>query len=240
MQKLKLDQLIHARFDALYARLVLREENARAGNERQAVASCSKSLTDAHRNSQDCNSLAHAQSRGSSGPEVVDSARCSICYDFTRPEAQWDADSASGSGKRDKHKRKRASDPCARLSPCDHIYHRRCIEPWLELRSTCPLCRVPVTHATYDDEAEPRPIEPTNKKLHVEDAFQPYDDLVCSICHNGDDADVMLLCDGCDAGFHTYCLHMDRIPVDDWYCKRCRDTMSAQQRPLPSRTERGD
>ena len=44
--------------------------------------------------------------------------------------------------------------------------------------SRCPLCRVPVTHAAYDDEEEPRKIEPSNKKLHNEDVFEPYDDLV--------------------------------------------------------------
>lgn len=29
----------------------------------------------------------------------------------------------------------------ATLMPCGHRFHGECIKPWLELRSTCPLCR---------------------------------------------------------------------------------------------------
>ena len=34
----------------------------------------------------------------------------------------------------------------------------------------------------------------------------------------------MLLCDGCDRGFHMSCLKpaLKRIPQGDWYCKDCR------------------
>ena len=140
MQNRKLDQLIHARFDELYEKLVLRHENrrARAGSERQVVASSSRSLTDAHRGAHECRSVIPTQPLTPDGLclETVDTARCSICYDFTRPETQSAANTASASNRNYQHKRKRACNPCARLSPCGHIYHQHCIEPWLELRST--------------------------------------------------------------------------------------------------------
>ncbi|GIM13587.1 hypothetical protein Vretimale_16664 [Volvox reticuliferus] len=36
--------------------------------------------------------------------------------------------------------------------------------------------------------------------------------LRCQVCNRGDDDEQLLLCDGCDRGFHTYCVEMDDIP----------------------------
>ena len=52
--------------------------------------------------------------------------------------------------------------------------------------------------------------------------MESYTDTVCVLCGNGDDANVLLLCDGCDKGFHTYCLNLPAIPVGSWYCPGCR------------------
>ncbi|KAJ8872271.1 hypothetical protein PR048_025873 [Dryococelus australis] len=40
----------------------------------------------------------------------------------------------------------------------------------------------------------------------------------CQFCHSGDNEDKLLLCDGCDKGYHTYCFRpkMDNIPDGDW------------------------
>lgn len=45
----------------------------------------------------------------------------------------------------------------------------------------------------------------------------------CQFCHSGDNEQMLLLCDGCDKGYHTYCFKpkMDRIPDGDWYCYEC-------------------
>ncbi|XP_077561905.1 bromodomain adjacent to zinc finger domain protein 2B-like isoform X6 [Haemaphysalis longicornis] len=45
----------------------------------------------------------------------------------------------------------------------------------------------------------------------------------CQFCHSGDNEEMLLLCDGCDKGYHTYCFKpkMDRIPDGDWYCYEC-------------------
>ncbi|CAK6970761.1 bromodomain adjacent to zinc finger domain protein 2B-like isoform X3 [Scomber scombrus] len=45
----------------------------------------------------------------------------------------------------------------------------------------------------------------------------------CQICRKGDNEDLLLLCDGCDKGCHTYC-HKPKIttiPEGDWYCPSC-------------------
>lgn len=50
------------------------------------------------------------------------------------------------------------------------------------------------------------------------------DSLTCDVCHRDDDDDSMLVCDGCDHGFHTQCLGMgSSVPTTDrWYCRDCR------------------
>lgn len=32
----------------------------------------------------------------------------------------------------------------ARLLPCNHKFHPRCIQQWIEIDNSCPLCRKPI------------------------------------------------------------------------------------------------
>lgn len=40
----------------------------------------------------------------------------------------------------------------------------------------------------------------------------------CQFCQSGESEDKLLLCDGCDRGYHTYCFKpkMEKIPEGDW------------------------
>lgn len=54
----------------------------------------------------------------------------------------------------------------------------------------------------------------------------PEDPTFCEICHQSDREDRMLLCDGCDLGYHLECLDppLESVPTDDfWYCAECAD-----------------
>lgn len=53
----------------------------------------------------------------------------------------------------------------------------------------------------------------------------------CQFCHSGDKEDQLLLCDGCDKGYHTYCFRppMDNIPDGDWFCYECRNKATGQR-----------
>ena len=46
---------------------------------------------------------------------------------------------------------------------------------------------------------------------------------VCHMCMRGDGEEAMLLCDGCDDAFHTYCLipPLPEVPKGDWRCPKC-------------------
>lgn len=51
----------------------------------------------------------------------------------------------------------------------------------------------------------------------------PYENVICTECHQGGDDALMLLCDICDSPAHTYCVGLGReVPDGNWYCDGCR------------------
>lgn len=76
--------------------------------------------------------------------------------------------------------------------------------------------------AGYQTKKEEKPKNKTRgKKVNYE-----YDPLAKYICHNcgrGDVEECMLLCDGCDDSYHTFCLlpPLPDIPKGDWRCPKC-------------------
>lgn len=52
----------------------------------------------------------------------------------------------------------------------------------------------------------------------------------CQICRKGDNEELLLLCDGCDKGCHTYCHRpkISTIPEGDWFCPACIAKASGQ------------
>ncbi|KAL3212777.1 hypothetical protein MRX96_007829 [Rhipicephalus microplus] len=60
-------------------------------------------------------------------------------------------------------------------------------------------------------------------ELKEERKPKPIEQIVCHTCGRGDDEESMLLCDGCDDSYHTFCLipPLPEIPRGDWRCPRC-------------------
>jgi transposase InsO family protein len=52
---------------------------------------------------------------------------------------------------------------------------------------------------------------------------KPQEDLPCQVCRDHRHGDLMLLCDNCDSGWHTFCLQppLDSVPDGDWLCPDC-------------------
>lgn len=77
--------------------------------------------------------------------------------------------------------------------------------------------------------------EPTEKKEHLAEgerekpksrpkkATSAVDLYVCLLCGSGSDEDRLLLCDGCDDSYHTFCLvpPLHDVPKGDWRCPKC-------------------
>ncbi|XP_071709298.1 methyl-CpG-binding domain-containing protein 9-like, partial [Rutidosis leptorrhynchoides] len=67
-----------------------------------------------------------------------------------------------------------------------------------------------------------------------------WEERVCKVCGLDENDDVLLLCDTCDAEYHTYCLDppLLRIPRSSWYCPPCVQDItcdspsSSQSQPL--------
>ena len=48
----------------------------------------------------------------------------------------------------------------------------------------------------------------------------------CHVCGEGDDGDILLLCDSCDNACHLQCCKpaLKRVPKGDWFCANCKKT----------------
>jgi len=56
--------------------------------------------------------------------------------------------------------------------------------------------------------------------------------LECEICHATQETknNEMLLCDNCNKGFHIKCLHIEKVPQDDWLCLNCSKNTNAKEK----------
>ena len=65
----------------------------------------------------------------------------------------------------------------------------------------------------------------------VSAALLQVDLLVCLVCGSGGEEDRLLLCDGCDDSYHTFCLipPLNDVPKGDWRCPKCLAQVRIQQ-----------
>ncbi|KAI9288918.1 PLU-1-like protein-domain-containing protein [Umbelopsis sp. AD052] len=70
---------------------------------------------------------------------------------------------------------------------------------------------------------EPEPNEDDDDDENERDSSSPGRGEICEICNIGENEDEILLCDGCDRGYHMYCLDppLSSIPRTEWYCVKC-------------------
>lgn len=61
----------------------------------------------------------------------------------------------------------------------------------------------------------------------------------CEVCKSKDDEDSMLLCDGCDKGYHIYCVQppIETIPEGDWFCPACVAAGAGKDGATPTSAE---
>ncbi|KAJ6051440.1 uncharacterized protein N7446_006072 [Penicillium canescens] len=139
------------------------------------------------------------------------------------------------------------SSQIAQLLPCGHILHNNCLKPWVERANSCPICRRSFNMVELSDRVggavtssyavqDRTQVADVDPSMVIED--DPADFQPCTLCGSADHEDVLLLCDGCDAPSHLFCLGLDEIPSGAWYCQRCesqRTSAAAEVSAPPSR-----
>ncbi|NBK22642.1 MAG: hypothetical protein EOM68_11500 [Spirochaetia bacterium] len=118
-------------------------------------------------------------------------------------------------------------------------------------RHTRPGSPLPLPHpgSAHWEPANLYPPPPVNHTQCTHSATEPpatypllagnSDNIRCTVCKSLDADDRMLLCDGCDAPYHTFCLRpkLRAVPKGDWFCTTCKLKRVASQRPPKARTQ---
>uniref|UniRef100_A0A8C0HIH2 [histone H3]-trimethyl-L-lysine(4) demethylase n=1 Tax=Chelonoidis abingdonii TaxID=106734 RepID=A0A8C0HIH2_CHEAB len=73
------------------------------------------------------------------------------------------------------------------------------------------------------EKREQRDSEREKSKGRSKKSTNAVDLYVCLLCGSGNDEDRLLLCDGCDDSYHTFCLipPLHDVPKGDWRCPQC-------------------
>ncbi|RHZ06633.1 hypothetical protein DYB26_003608 [Aphanomyces astaci] len=116
------------------------------------------------------------------------------------------------------------------LLKCVHTFHFDCIVQWAKVTNLCPMCKTRFCSIVRRDASGA--IQSTTevkdaKQVHTNQSSQSirantnlFNEYACMLCGNGDNEDVLLLCDvdGCDYAAHTYCLPLPSVPAGFWHC----------------------
>lgn len=102
----------------------------------------------------------------------------------------------------------------------------------------CPSCRHTIATEDHGQQQSERPtfssfssssssgnsMQSLNLKPKEEEGGKQQFPSSCMVCHNTDNTDKILLCDGCDTEWHMYCLEppLGQVPEEDWFCPKCR------------------
>ncbi|NWV69391.1 PHRF1 protein, partial [Malurus elegans] len=107
---------------------------------------------------------------------------------------------------------------------CSHYFCLDCIVEWSKNANSCPVDRILFNYiniwARFGGKILKKiPVE--NTKTQGTDGED--DPTFCEVCGRSDREDRLLLCDGCDAGYHMECLNppLSEVPVDEWFCPGC-------------------
>ncbi|CAL4133276.1 unnamed protein product, partial [Meganyctiphanes norvegica] len=108
---------------------------------------------------------------------------------------------------------------------CEHTFCLECILEWSNNNATCPQDRkafnlILVRHHLGGPITSELPIElPPEQSSEIVEENPTY----CEVCNECDREDRLLLCDGCDMGYHLECLSppLSTVPIEEWFCPVC-------------------
>ncbi|XP_037697979.1 PHD and RING finger domain-containing protein 1 isoform X4 [Choloepus didactylus] len=119
---------------------------------------------------------------------------------------------------------------------CAHYFCLDCIVEWSKNANSCPVDRTLFKciciRARFGGKILRKiPVESPSTRQGEEE-----DPTFCEVCGRSDREDRLLLCDGCDAGYHMECLDppLHEVPVDEWFCPECTAPVPTTSRLRPN------
>lgn len=121
----------------------------------------------------------------------------------------------------------------ALVDSCQHRFCFPCIRRWSEKSNVCPVDRL-TFHRIISRQAIGNvvitDVKDNNSALDEESAVEAVNDaedaleaIECERCGSGLCEEILLLCDGCNLAYHTFCLSpsLPLVPDGDWFCDDC-------------------
>lgn len=125
---------------------------------------------------------------------------------------------------------------------CPHVFCFECIQEWAKNATTCPVGRKPFSEILVQATKKGPILQriPVEERQAGDDEDEEDDPTYCEVCGECNREDRMLLCDGCDNGYHMECLTppVEFVPLDEWLCPAC--SSHHQERGEEAEEERGD
>ncbi|XP_073514745.1 PHD and RING finger domain-containing protein 1 isoform X2 [Phyllobates terribilis] len=109
---------------------------------------------------------------------------------------------------------------------CNHYFCLDCILEWSKNANSCPVDRITFSCIHIRAHYGGKILKKVPIQSKAEESLIEEDPTNCEVCGRSDREDRLLLCDGCDAGYHMECLTppLNAIPVDEWFCPECAAT----------------
>lgn len=166
--------------------------------------------------------------------------QCIVCLDELESVVHGDLQDANGGvasipspvtttnpSKNDDHQ------AIALIKPCNHVLHDECLREWSQKANSCPICRQQfnlvhvldkvggnfLSEYEVEDKKQVAEFDPS---AWIEDEEDEEEEArPCPVCGESDQPDVLLLCDSCDAPYHTHCIGLHSVPSGNWFCMEC-------------------
>ncbi|KAL7858394.1 hypothetical protein AOLI_G00184960 [Acnodon oligacanthus] len=134
--------------------------------------------------------------------------------------------------------------PVATPESCMHYFCLDCILEWAKNANSCPVDRLVFSNILlrkcFGGKVQKTiTVQKTVKAGQGEQVDLDLEQTSCEVCGGSDREDRLLLCDGCDAGYHMECLTppLDAVPVEEWFCPECAPNNHNTRRERSSEDE---
>ncbi|KAK8101361.1 hypothetical protein PG999_011735 [Apiospora kogelbergensis] len=127
----------------------------------------------------------------------------------------------------------------AEIEVCGHVLHDVCLRQWTGKANSCPICRQTFNSVIVYDSvggnkldsyavADKKQIAEFDAPAWMAENPEPEEPAQpCPICNRSDQEEILLLCDSCDAPYHTHCIGLDHVPRGHWFCMECAEEGAA-------------